>query len=313
MLKNLTQLGKDAGAALSPLISDFRKWSPILIKLFHDQPLIGRKLAPTIEALDFDGMTEHETPNLEDMTEPDYGMEPQESNTGIQGGSVIVKTPQIFKTVVLLDDVWKRLFAGQARMPIIVGRMLEKVKNFEDQVIFRGSTKNALKGLVSTLTTDLGNPTGPWGQDTDANGILENMHADIEKGLDYLNSQGLGHLPVDVALTSYLFNRAKNTIVPYDPKTNNLMIIESKLNGGSVMSSNNIQASVSTSANTMVMIARTGPQDAAWQLLSSGFDRIFQPATKPWSSILGVREKFSVKVLDGKFILWMDGIKSTPT
>lgn len=310
VLKPIYLIGRDD--ATSPFLADFRKFSNRIVQIFHDQPLVARKLAPMVEPLDFDGMTEHETALLKDIDRPDYAMDPQDKHTNIEGDSVIVKTPQIFQSASLLNDRWKAVFAGKERMPILVSRMIGKIKNEEDFIAFQGSTKENVKGLVSNLTTDLGAVSGAWGADSGGDGILENAQADIEKAIDGFVADGLGAYPVDVVMTSYIYNLLKNKIVPYDPKTNNLTIVEGKLNGGQILVSNNIQASVLKTANTFVAIARTSESEAAWQLLSSGLDQSMDREGL-WKTAIGIREKFSIKVLDKKFIRWMDGITANAT
>jgi len=305
VLKPISLIGRDDAA--SPFLSDFRQFSTRIVQLFHDQPLIARRLAPMIEPLQFDGMTEHETALLKDIDRPEYAMDPKDSHANIEGDSVIVKTPQIFQSASLLNDRWKAVFAGKARMPILVSRMIGKIKNEEDYITFQGSAKEKVLGLISTATTDLGDPGGNWKTDAGGDGILEIAQTDVEKAIDGFVSDGLGAYPIDIVMTSWIYNKFKNTVVPYDPKTNNLTILQGKLNGGEVMVSNNIQAGVLKSANTFVAIARTSEAEAAWQLLSSGLEQTTEKEGL-WKTALGIREKFSVKVLDKKFIRWMDGI-----
>lgn len=302
-LKMISEIGKDS--VMAPFISDFRKFSDRLVQLFHDQPQPGRILAPRIDDLAFDGTTEHETARLKDIKRPEYAMAPDNANRNVLGDSVIVKTPQIFQSASLLNDVWKLTLGGNARMPLLVSRMLQLVKVEEDLIVWQG--RNGVKGLVSSLTEDLGPPGGNWKTDADGDGILEIAHADIEKSFDKFDSYAIGHLPVDVIFTPAIYRKFVNTIVPYAPETNNIDILRAKLNGGEIYVTGNLQTGFAKASNTFVAIARTGESDAAWEILSSGIEQKLKEDGL-WKTEMGMREKFAPKILDGRFIQWMDGI-----
>jgi len=302
-LKFLSEIGKDA--TMAPYVTDFRKFSNRITVLFHDQPMVGRMLAPRIKGLDFDGMTEDETPTQDDIERPEYSMQPEDSNVGLKGSSVIVKTPQIFQTAELLNDTWKLTFAGNARMPRLVSRMIQKLKVEEDLITFQG--RGPVKGLISDLTTDLGPPAGNWKTDADGDGILEVAFGDIHKSFDAFDAKGIGHLPIDIIMTPALGRVFRTTVIPYDPATKNWDILMGQLNGGNIHITGNLQDAFSTSSNTFVAIARTGEADAAWEMLSSGLENKVKEKGL-WKTEMGIREKFAIKILDGDFVQWMDGI-----
>jgi len=303
-LKNLQQIHRDS--AQGPLQSDYRIWSTQIVRLFRDQARVGRQIVPMTETIAFDGTIEHETPTLNRIPAPEYGMEPDDVNINIEGSSVIVKLPELYTTIKLKKDRWARVFAGQERVPLIVAQAINEFKNAEDRIIWRG--RGPITGLVGSLTHDLGNPAGNWGIDSGGDGILENVFTDVSKGKNWFLSQNIpAETPIDVVLTSYLWTLLSDKISVYSPGTNNLDILRGKLNGGTVYVTNNLQDAVLSTANTMVMIAKTTQENAAWEILSSGIEQrmLDLPAFKQG---LEMRQKFSVKVLQGDYIAWMDGI-----
>lgn len=290
----------------TPLLSDFRKFGDRLIQTFHDQPLLIRRLAPYVTPVAFDGKNETETPTWEDIEDAEYGMVPGESNVELGGSSVITKLPQIYKSAERLIDHWKLMFAGKDRLPIVLGRLRQKAKIKEDIVGFRGDAAVKVNGLISSATHDLGNPSGNWKTDSDSDGILEFAQADIEKIIDYFAGQGLSQYPIDIAMTFPIYNKLKNFLSPYRD-SNNLSMAISKLNGGVILPSNNIQASVSSSANSMVGMVRTPAEEAGWGILSSEIEQeVFRTGYYTWG--YSIREKFAVEIVDGTLIAWMDAI-----
>jgi len=310
-LNPIIKIGGDS--SFSPLITDIRKFSNQLVVLFHDQPNVLRIMAPRVDSLQFDGTTSHQTGALDDMERPNYAMEPEDDHKNITGTTITVPTPQIYHSVSLANDHWARLFAGKERLPLAMTRMVKLIKNEEDIIGFRGRPGVKIEGLIgATGSEDLGNPVGPFGDDSDGDGILENLQAAVLKGLDHFTSEGLQDRPVDVVLTSYIYTLANTTVVPYDPKTTNLDIMRAKLNGGNVYTTNFLQENVAKDANSMLMVARTGPADAAWEILSSGIEQSMDKVNN-WKTSYGMREKFAPKILQPKFIAWMDEIDAGVT
>jgi len=86
------------------------------------------------------------------------------------------------------------------------------------------------------------------------------------------------------------------------------MEAERKLRGGRILVSNNIQASVTDDANTMVAAIRLRGGDAKWGLASSGIQQeVHRSGLYTWR--YGVREKFALESLDPlQSFAWMDAI-----
>jgi hypothetical protein len=81
------------------------------------------------------------------------------------------------------------------------------------------------------------------------------------------------------------------------------------LNGGRIFISDNIQSSVTTTQNLAVFIVRDSD---GWGLYSSEVEQE-QEKTGLWAWRYGLREKFSVRVFNNKYVTWMDGISNATT
>jgi hypothetical protein len=303
-------IGADA-ASPHPIITDFRIFGNRLVKTFHDQPLIIRQLAPYITPVDFDGRPSLANTTWDDLDDAEIAMMSGESDTELLGEEVITKLPQIYKSANDNIDNWRRSFANRERLPIILTRLREKIKIKEDIFAFRGESTLGINGIVSaTGGYDLGPPTGVWDVDTGNNGILNNAQDDFTRIVNYFSNLGLVTQPIDVVLTVPAYNLLLNTIFAYK-EGNNLMEAERKLRGGSILVSNNIQASVTDDANTMVGIVRLSGADAKWGLASSGIQQeVYRTGLYTWR--YGVREKFNLESLDPlQAFAWMDAIDTT--
>jgi hypothetical protein len=288
----------------NPLISDFRKFGNRLIQTFHDQPLVARALAPVVDPLEYDGRGEFETPTWEDIDDADYAMVPGETNTELVGDSVITKTPQIYKSARRTKDQWAKMFANKARLPIILTRLRQKVKIKEDYITFRGDSEIGVNGLKDG-GTDLGNPSGLWGVDTGSNGILDNAQADIDAIIDFFDDNGFGGRPIDLVMTNKLYNLLKNHVMPNRNSTNLTIALE-KLDGGVIMKSNNIYAHTATD-HIIFGLVRLPPDESGWSLLSSEVEQeVYRAGLYDW--IYGVREKFSIQIVDPLTITWKDAV-----
>lgn len=305
-MKPISRIGHDD--VNSPLDIDFKKFSPRIVQLFNHQPRPGRMLAPRVEPLEFDGTVEVETVTMNRIGRPGYAMEPENMNRNVTGQSVTVKTPQIFYSINMSNDRWRRTFAGKERIPIILNQMLEEIKNEEDLITWRGDANTGTNGLISAANgTDMGAPAGFFGADAGGDGILENLQAAIDEGINAYLAAGLPQGPIDVVWTSPIQVLATAAVIPYQPGVTNYDIVKKKLNGGNIYVTNNLQANVSATANTLAMIMRTGEGDAAWEILSSGLQQKTKEVSL-WNTELGLREKFTVKTFRTEFIQWMDGI-----
>lgn len=300
-------IGADA-ANTHPLITDFRIFGDKLVKTFHDQPLIIRQLAPYVTPIDFDGRPQLENSTWDDLDDAEIAMMAGESDTELLGETVITKLPQIYKSAFDTIDNWKRSFANKERLPIILTRIREKIKIKEDIFAFQGESSLGINGIVNaSVAHDLGNPTGIWDVDTGSNGILNNAQDDIAKIPDYFSGIGLVSQPIDVVLSTYAFNLLANTPLPNRAGNNTMLALE-KLRGGRIIVSNNIQASVTADANTMVGFIRLSGADAKWGLASSGIQQeVYRTGLYTWR--YGLREKFGLEFLDAsQAIVFMDAI-----
>lgn len=300
-------IGADA-ANTTPLITDFRIFGNRLVRTFHDQPLTIRQLAPYVTPIDFDGKTQIENSKMPDIDDAEIAMLAGESDTEVIGETVVTKLPQIYKSASDHVDNWKRSFANRTRLPIILTRLREKVKIKEDIMAYRGEASLGIAGIVSaTVGTDLGAPTGVWDVDTGNNGILDNAQADFAKIPNYFSGIGLTEQPIDVVLSTYAFNLIMNTDLA-NRSGDNMILARKKLRGGRILVSNNIQASVTKDANTMVGVIRLSGDMAKWGILSSGIQQeVFRASTFRWRYT--VREKFNMEYVDpSQAFVWMDAI-----
>ncbi len=311
-LKTLIEIARDATA--TPQLTDWRVYSNRIVQLFHDQPKAIRKLATLIDSQPLDGKTVYEMPTADDIDRPDYAMEPKIDNTGLSGDTITARMPQIYQSVALTKDKWKQAFAGRPRLPRVMAQLIRKTKIEEDIIGFQGSTKENTAGLIDadSSDTDLGAPAGIWDVDTGSNGILTNAHKDIDKAIDAFVANGLGDLPVDIVMTSYIFNILKNHPMP-NRNTTNLKLVLDKLNGGIIIPTNNLQApklAVTANSNSFLAIARGSGEEAGWMIISSGIEQEeWRPG--PWHIGYAIREKFRVKQLDPDYIRWMNVIDTT--
>jgi len=320
MPQSFKELGIDSYKDGSFVIDWKIFWNKWLLPAYIRQPLIARNLiargSGTLIPIDFDGKRVMNIPIGNDVDRPAYEWLPGEKDTGLSGDELIARMPQIFETIKFSKDELKMLFAGREQLPLAMSMILEKIAEEEDMIAFQGRASKKVVGLVGAETKDLSTPTGAWGIKTATTNVLDNMVADFGKALDYFSLQNLTGKPVDVIVTPYIYNLMKRVRLPYGGLSN-YDYIKPELNGGDILMSTFIQsAAITTTANTALFIVRD-PQ--AWALLSSGFDRE-QEKIGLWSWRYGIREKYSVKVLNAgensegneisKYIAWMDGISN---
>jgi len=306
-MKKFNQLAVDSTQD-GPFIMDWKKfYNGPLMRNYIRQPLVARKLnalgSGTLVPVDFDGKRIMEIPTLSDVDDPEYEFEPGVSDTGLEGELITAYMPQIYKTLKLGKDQMKMMFAGQARLPLAISQILEKIATFEDQKAFQGKAKVKVNGLIGSDSYDLGSPTGSWANKTATTNVLDNAVDDVNKALAYFDANGLQDKPVDMVISSYLKTKMDQTRLLF-AGGNNTQYIQASLRGGVILSSNNIQASVSSTSNSALFIVR---DPNAWQLMSTGIDQE-QEKVGLWSWRYGLREKFSVKVLNNKYVAYMDGI-----
>jgi len=295
-------------------------WNKTLLPSYIREPLLARKLnamgSGTMIPVDFDGKRVMNIPIGNDLDEPAYAWQPGVKDTGLSGDEMIARMPQIYESIKFSKDELKMLFAGKARLPLAMSLILEKFAEFEDTKVFQGDAPTQVVGLVGAESKDLEGPTAAWGIPTATTNVLDNAVADVNKAIDYFSLNNLTGRPIDMVITPYIWNLLKSIKLPYGGMTN-FEYIKASLNGGDIHMSTRIQAAaVTPTANSALFVVR---DPKAWALISSGIERE-QEKIGLWSWRYGMREKFSVKVLnagdnylgdnESKYICWMDGISN---
>lgn len=300
--KRLSQIGLDVSG--TPFPTDWKTYiNNMLVKSFHDQPNLARQLATLVIPIQYDGRTEAEVPIQNDLDDAEIGMEPGIADTGLEGDTVNVKTPQIYQTMNLSDDKWAQLFAGQDRKNLALSRMAVKIKNKEDKYVFQGKT-GISSGIIAEGTT-LGASAGSWG--TATNGKLGYAWTDFGKIIASLDANGIpAQYPIDVIVTSYAYAKLDTTFFDYQPTLSNRVALEQMLRGGKIYQSDNIQASVGSTSNTMLAMVRAPEEESFWALLASGLD--IRRKDELWGHRIGIRQKVGVKVLDAVGVMYISSI-----
>ena len=314
-MRSLSQIQR-GDAATAPIEPDFRRWAQRIVELFLDQPRVGELIAPDFQDLLWDGTTEWSTPTVEKVPRPEYSMRPGRYDVNVQGGEITVKTPQIYVSVELTLEEWVKTFAGEERIPLIVRQYLDEFKNEEDRILFQG--RSGIDGIISSQTHDLGDPDGPWGDDADADGLLENALAAIRAGLTHFTSEAVPTMmAVDVVFTSYLYNLLATTPPSYDPSKTNLDVIGAMLRGGNIYATDNLQDyekdPVAEDNNTMLMAVRTTSARPSFQVLASDMKQEML-RVRGFKQALEMNEKYSINILEGeRYIAYMDDIDAGTT
>jgi hypothetical protein len=298
----LSLVGRDA--AITPFPQDWKLYiNNRIVKSYHDQPNVASMMANLVIPIEYDGKYEAEIPQQNDLDDAEIGMEPGIADTELEGDTINVKTPQIFQTMKLSSDKWAQLFAGQNKPNLVLARMAQKIKNREDKYIFQGKT-GICSGIITDATT-LGSSAGHWG--IASNGKLTHFQTDIQTIISLLDAAGIpNNYPIDIGLTSYAFSLIDTATLDYNPDITNKMLAERKLRGGKFYATNNIQASVSSSSNTMFVSVRAPEEEAGWAILRSGLD--IQREQLLWGYRVGVRQKVGYKILDANMVYKMTSI-----
>lgn len=314
-LEPISQVGKDSSA--TPLESDFTQYFSRMFKNYHDWPLTIRRIAPFVAPAAFDGKLDHITPLLGEAERPKYAMFPGESNNRVEATVVTVKMPQIHDGAEMANDLWARVIGGQAKKPVTLAGMMRKFKQEEEIIGYQGDSETGISGLVSTGTYDMGNPTATWVTDATGDGKLDNMITDVTAAKNYLEALVPGY-PIDTVLTGTLYNLLKDTEPVNSQFKSNIELMKSILTfqegdpAPVALKTNQLQepgVTVSTTKNTILYIPRIPRSEGpAWHLISSGFGMENKEGALPFSTQINIREKFSVKILKGTLIAWMDDI-----
>lgn len=309
-MEDLDIIGADSIAATGVFGSKLdyiRFQKEYLIPTFHHQPLTARKvLNPT--PIDFDGKTRIDIPTYDDIQAPDYAMQPKHKDTDLQGDYVSVKLPQLYLTAIFSTDELRQPFGGRDRLRRWVWQATKKIAQWEDIIAFRGDTRNGVVGFIGANSHDLGAPTGVWDVDANTDGQLDYMIEDVNKITDYFVNEGLGGRPITVVMTNYIWLLLRRKQIPYSSKTNLSLMMDILPEGSRILVSNNIQASPTADSNTMVAFVQLmGEDEGGYQLFASNLGQGLHH-TDIWEYRYGLREKFSVKVVDDAYVCYMDGI-----
>lgn len=295
----------------------------VLLPEYIRYPLYARKLQKmghgTYVPVDFDGKRVINIPTLKDIGMPPYEWLAGEKDERIAGDEIIARMPQLYQTTLFSKDELKMMFAGKKRLPLTLSMILEKIAQGEDQKFFQGDASKSVVGMIGAETKDLGNPAGAWGVLDSTTNVLTNAVADFNKAIDYFMLQNLADKPIDVIVTSYAMSQMLQHRLPYSGITNK-QYLESSLNGGKIYMTNSLMDGGPTTTTNKALFMARDPKSLA--LISSGIDQE-QEKVGLWSWRYGVREKFSVKVLNAglnqagetvsKYICWMDGISNAAT
>lgn len=309
------KVGKDTSS--TPLESDFTVYFSNMFKNYHKHPLVARRIAPFTAPAAFDGKLDHVTPLLGEAERPGYAMFPGKRNNRVEAEIVTVSMPQIFDGAEMANDVWARVIGGQAKEPVTLGGIMEKMKQEEDIITFQGRASESISGLLSTATHDMGAPSGKWDVDANADGKLEVALADIRAAKVYLQNLVPGY-PIDAVMTEPLYDLLKDTVLVNAPQITNIDLAKRILQYQEddpmpvILKSDWIQSpgtAVTADANSILYIPRipfeAGP---AWHLISSGFGMEKKDGEAPFSTQINIREKFVPKILKGTLIAWMNAI-----
>lgn len=294
----------DAASTNTPLLQNFRQYSTQLIRTFWDQPNIARSLSRDNIGVQFDGRVDFETTTMQDVEEASYSMVPGESHTNLRGKPYRTKMPQIHKSCRDFVDNWQREFGwGNQRLPTLMARLRQKVKNKEDLICFGGDAGEDMQGFLDAGTQLTS--TGSWATDADADGILENAIADFKQIRDAVTAimgegganTGLPRYKIDFAITFPAFDFLDHADLPAR-MGNNLDLVRSRAYFGEFFTSNNVLPTASgTTDNALIGFVRTDTESSQWALLSSEIrDEAFRDSMYTWQ--YGVREKFALHLRD---------------
>lgn len=305
-MNDLETMGFDASGA--PVVLDWKHFfMRYIIPTYHHQPLVARKICPP-QPLSFDGKMKGDIPVAYDIGDPNYLMTPEHKDTKVQADTVSVPLPQFSLTTLLTDDEMALPIAQRSRLIMWAQKATKKIAQWEDRIAFSGHTGMGVTGFIGADSYDLGNQSGNWGIDTGTNGVLDNAWLDLQKGMNYFTNEGLGNIPIHVVMTSYLWNLLRGKFILYTNQTN-MDLWKRVLPVGSTISySNNIFPTVTATTNKIVFLLDLQGEDlGGYQLLSSGIQQKIHQ-TDLWEHRYGLREKFSVKVVDNAYVCWMDAI-----
>ena len=307
--KKRSLLGQDSYKD-SMFLFDWKQFkNDILLPTYIDNPLVARQLlglgSGSLVPVEWNGKITIDIPTMDDVDDPHYEFESGVADDNMTGGVITAYLPTMYKTYKTSYEAMAETFAGRAKLPIIIQNYLRAFANFEDRVVFRGDSDKKQTGLVGSRSKDLGNPTGAWGIIGATTKLPDNMIADVNKAISYFTVEGQMNQPIDMVVTSYVDVLLDTIRTPQSNLTMRQYIL-AMLRGGSILSSNNLQASVTTTANTALFVVR---DPNAWYLFASGLDQR-QDNVDLWNFRYGLRQKTAVLPRNDKFVAYMDGISN---
>lgn len=310
VIRGRDSVGGDASVA--PREDDFRQFAASTVEGFMRKLSIIRLVSPRVDTTSFtDGKFSYETIVLNDIQPAKIAMEAGEAHTDVTGAPARTVLPELFQTQALSDRQWAQTLAGQDRRATLAQMFRDTIAEAETVLGFQGAPNLGINGLVSSLTTDDGNPAGVWDTDSGSDGRLTHFMTDFKSMkntvLNYCNTESV---VMDAVCTMPIYQLLSDTKFEETPMFSNLDWLKANLNGGNVYVSNLIQANVTVNSNTFVLIPRTGVGKCGHELIYSGFDATIYSNGKPWQTGFGLREIFSINLLGSaaKQITWMDAI-----
>jgi hypothetical protein len=307
-MEDLDIIGEDAIGASGVFGTklDYMKFQmEYLIPTFHHQPLTARKIVnPTPVA--FDGKYEIQIPTYRDITAPGYGPAPKHKDSDIAGDYVTVSLPQLYMTALFSSDELKQPFAGRDRLRRWVWQATKKMAQWEDIIAFRGDTSNGVVGFIGANSTDLGAPAGVWDVQTNSNGFLDKAHKDCVEIIQHFVTNGLQNRPIKIVMTNHAYMILATTYIAYTSKSNLDVWYDSLPKGSMILASDNIQASPTAQSGSIVaFVELKGEDEGGYQLFASNIQQGLHH-TDIWEWRYGLREKFSVKVVDDAYVCYKD-------
>lgn len=309
-------IGRDASQA--PALVDWRKhYYDIIVPKYRRQPSISLQILGKAFPIADDGTSELELYLANDVSDPIYDHERKHSDDNLTGDDAKVPTPFITKTIKLSTNAERKTFVKQNRLARWTRTAISKIKEKEDKIAFQGNSTMGVNGFIGSDSKDLGAPAGKWDVDTGNNGILDKALADLITAKSYFTNKGFYKRPLHIALTSYAYDLLESTPLVQRPMNNLQLWYETLPKGSQIYASNNIQATVTDSSNSMCAFVQleveetTGePEEGAYGVYSSGIIQGVHQ-TDIWEKRYGIAEKYTVKVMDDDYVAFMDAIDTT--
>lgn len=230
---------------------------------------------------------------LNDIEVPDIQFEAPDKEVGLNATVATAILVQKGYNVRLSKDSLVTPFNGQARLPLIMRQISAKLAQADDIIFWNGDTNTGLKGVKTSGVAKSLTTTGAWG--VASNGILTNVIADIAQANEYFDGLGLAEGAMSMIITTQLKKLLTHTIKTYGDSIAREYIMP-MLNGGKVITSNNIQSavvndqyatSITSTQNTCIFVKHSVD---AFDYFEGGFKFFRQP--DGWFERWGIKHKF---------------------